>query len=615
MADAVAQFGIEFTDESGPAIASFRGNAEALKSELTASQAELGNMQKALRQMTGAGSTATAQVAALKKQIADQKVHVASLAARNHDLGISYRASNVEQSNAASGLASLKAGLMGAEGPLGAMGSRVMGLTSKLGKAGLVGVAIMAAAAVIALSVAVAAAAYAISKFAVSNADAYRSESLMLQALTKIPDWWGRAAGKADELQASTNLMAATYGLARTQVMGFTTQLYQQGYRGAVLQRALESTSIAVAAFGGDTEKANRYMTAMSFQFGYLGRGSAAFAARVKHDLGDIATRQALGLSKQLATLKQNVGLLFSGVKIEGLLRGLNLVLSQFSETTISGQILKRIIEGIFSPLGKAEGLGTIVKHMIQDMIYWVLKAQTAWIELQIWVAKTFNYRGNLGLDIALGVIKLSLAAVGALTYFVAGGFRLAAGAVALAYAPFLALASAVGIAWAALLRIRDNIVAIYQHGWHDIGGYLVRGLVDGITGAAGLLWDAIKGIASGTVSLLKRILGIHSPSLVMRAQVGYQLPAGMAVGVRAGIPQVRAAVREMAAVPVTEGVLPQRQTAFSFGASSGSGRGSTTVTVSPTIVVDGAKGNVLDQIREGLAVVLQQALAEAGVA
>jgi hypothetical protein len=76
----------------------------------------------------------------------------------------------------------------------------------------------------------------------------------------------------------------------------------------------------------------------------------------------------------------------------------------------------------------------------------------------------------------------------------------------------------------------------------------------------------------------------------------------------------VRAAAREMAAVPIQEGAAPQRQTAFSFGSAQAS-RGNTTVNVNPTIVVDGAKGNVLDQIRDGMAVILQQALAQAGLA
>jgi len=610
MADAVAQFGIEFTDESGPAIASFKGNAAALKDELSASQAELGNMQKALRQMTGAGNVATAQVSKLKQQIADQKVHVAGLAVRNHQLGISYKASNVEQRNAATGLESLKAGLQGANGPLGAMGSNVLGLASKLGRAGLVGVAIIAVAAIVALGVALGVAAYQLTRFAVSNADAYRSESLMLEALMKIPDWWGRAAGKASELMASTNLMAATYGLARSQVMGFTTSLYQQGYRGAVLQRALESTSIAVAAFGGDVAQANRYMGAMSWQFGYLGKGSAAFAARVKRDLGDIATRQALGLSKQLASLKQNIGMLFSGVKIEGFLRGLNLVLSQFSETTISGQILKRLIEDMFSPLGKAEGLGVIVKHMIQDMIYWVLLAQTKWIELEIVFARLGNAIDGLG---PRG--QLALQGLKGLGGMLLEPFKFAAEQLFTVMFPWVSAVVRLGpYMWQAAKTIWTNLKAIFTHGCDGIGGYILEGLANGIAEKAALVWNAAKGLATGLVKIIKTVLGIHSPSLVMRMQVGHQVPAGMALGVRAGIPMVRAAAREMAAVPIQEGAAPQRQTAFSFGSAQAS-RGNTTVNVNPTIVVDGAKGNVLDQIRDGMAVILQQALAQAGLA
>lgn len=609
MADAVAQFGIEFTDESGPAIASFKGNAEDLRKELDAEQSALSAMQRSLKQLQGGTVVSVEQFRKLKQQIADQKTHVASLASRNIQLGVSFKASNVEQRNAVTGLESLKAGIAGADGPLGSISSKVLGLTSKLGRAGLVGVVVIAAAAVIALGVAIAAAAYAIGKFAVSNADAYRSESLMLQALTKIPDWWGRAAGKADQLMASTNIMAATYGLARSQVMGFTTQLYQQGYRGAVLQRALESTSIAVAAFGGDTEKANRYMAAMSWQFGYLGKGSAAFAARVKHDLGDLATRQALGLSKQMATLKQNLGALFQGVKIEGFLRGLNLVLSQFSETTISGQILKRLIENLFSPLGKAEGLGLIVKHMIQDMIYWVLLAQTKWLEFQIVIQKVQNAIEGLG---PRGQIIMQ--ALGGIGDALIAPFKWAAEQVAWILFTFPMAVIKIGpYLWQAAKIIWTNLKAIFTHGWDGIGGYILEGLANGIAEKSALVWNAAKGLATGLVKVIKTVLGIHSPSLVMRMQVGNQIPAGVAVGVRAGIPQVRAAVREMAAVPVAEGVAPQRQAAFSFGQPSAqAARGPVNVQVD--IHVDGAKGDILGQIREGVAVVLQQALAQAGV-
>ena len=46
------------------------------------------------------------------------------------------------------------------------------------------------------------------------------------------------------------------------------------------------------------------------------------------------------------------------------------------------------------------------VKHLIQDMIYWVLEAQGYWLDLQIWVAKTFNYKGDLGLLIVMTALK-----------------------------------------------------------------------------------------------------------------------------------------------------------------------------------------------------------------
>lgn len=65
-----------------------------------------------------------------------------------------------------------------------------------------------------------------------------------------------------------------------------------------------------------------------------------------------------------------------------------------------------------------------------------------------------------------------------------------------------------------------------------SIGSDIVHGIWDGISGAAGWLMDQIAGFAGGIVDGIKGFLGIHSPSRVMRDQVGKFVSEGMAVGI-----------------------------------------------------------------------------------
>lgn len=64
-----------------------------------------------------------------------------------------------------------------------------------------------------------------------------------------------------------------------------------------------------------------------------------------------------------------------------------------------------------------------------------------------------------------------------------------------------------------------------------SVGSDIVHGIWSGISGAAGWLMDKISGFADNVVSGIKGFFGIHSPSTVMRDQVGKYLAEGVAVG------------------------------------------------------------------------------------
>nr|UWH99517.1 MAG: hypothetical protein [Bacteriophage sp.] len=64
-----------------------------------------------------------------------------------------------------------------------------------------------------------------------------------------------------------------------------------------------------------------------------------------------------------------------------------------------------------------------------------------------------------------------------------------------------------------------------------SVGSNIVHGIWSGISGATGWLMSKISGFASSVVDGIKGLFGIHSPSTVMRDQVGRYLAEGVAVG------------------------------------------------------------------------------------
>ncbi|WP_435891503.1 phage tail protein [Lacticaseibacillus salsurivasis] len=65
-----------------------------------------------------------------------------------------------------------------------------------------------------------------------------------------------------------------------------------------------------------------------------------------------------------------------------------------------------------------------------------------------------------------------------------------------------------------------------------DIGSNLIKGLWKGISNMSAWIGEKIKGFGKGIVNGLKSFFGIHSPSRVMRDQIGRFLAEGIGVGI-----------------------------------------------------------------------------------
>lgn len=80
-----------------------------------------------------------------------------------------------------------------------------------------------------------------------------------------------------------------------------------------------------------------------------------------------------------------------------------------------------------------------------------------------------------------------------------------------------------------------------------DVGKNLVEGLWNGISDMVGWIGNKISGFGDSVLSGLKDFFGIHSPSKVMRDEVGKFLPAGIAIGIEDSTISAVKSVRSMA--------------------------------------------------------------------
>ena len=107
-----------------------------------------------------------------------------------------------------------------------------------------------------------------------------------------------------------------------------------------------------------------------------------------------------------------------------------------------------------------------------------------------------------------------------------------------------------------------DQVKSAFSNVWQsmkDIGKNIVKGIWDGISGAASWLWDKITGFGKDILGWFKGIFGIHSPSRVMRDEIGKFLGLGMAEGIEDGMQAVNSAVHKLSGAALDGFDTPNR--------------------------------------------------------
>ncbi|MFT8889863.1 MAG: phage tail tape measure protein [Ethanoligenens sp.] len=146
---------------------------------------------------------------------------------------------------------------------------------------------------------------------------------------------------------------------------------------------------------------------------------------------------------------------------------------------------------------------------------------------------------------------------------------------------------------------VKNAILSIFKPDMlSDVGGNLLKGLWDGITNVTGWLLDKIKGLGDTIVNGFKSVFGIHSPSRLMRDEIGKMLPPGIALGFEASMPD---AVSDMQAqmdamtAKMQASVVAQQSAVFVGATGAGTQSIDNSVTKAPVININGPV-NVTDQ-------------------
>lgn len=108
---------------------------------------------------------------------------------------------------------------------------------------------------------------------------------------------------------------------------------------------------------------------------------------------------------------------------------------------------------------------------------------------------------------------------------------------------------------------------------WLSVGTDIIRGIGEGIRNGASIIIAAAKEAAEKAFNAAKEFLGIASPSRLFRAEVGYQISAGAALGITDGIPMMTNAMNDLTRATNTAFTSRLRMNAGNNDTQGGYGR------------------------------------------
>src|SRR5699024_8967925 len=95
-------------------------------------------------------------------------------------------------------------------------------------------------------------------------------------------------------------------------------------------------------------------------------------------------------------------------------------------------------------------------------------------------------------------------------------------------------------------------VTTIKETDWIQTGKDILTGLANGILGTVGAVVDAAKNAAGKIKSAFTEFFDIHSPSRIMKDEVGRQITAGIAEGILADKDYAEKSAEEVASAIVS---------------------------------------------------------------
>lgn len=434
-------------------------------------------------------------------------------------------------------------------GPIGAMGSKLVGtaksaneLKGVLPAAQLATVALGAAAAiavvaVIALAAALVYGAVSATKYAVAQADAARQAALSREAFAALSA--ETAAGVS-----AFNAIALETGLADAELVALTKSLRDAEVSAADMPKALRAAALAERALGkgGAGEFVAR-----------IREGELAvedFAQTAEAAFGGIVAEQIRGVDAQLTRAGKSWSKLFAGINIDPFLDALAVLTGMLEKGHPLADAFGGAIKSVLDPIGplalkaayaiEAFALGFAIEL---TKMYIAVKPALAWLGELF----GFDAKGQGALDFLASLGK---------------AFAYVAVVITGAMAAFSVLIAGVLAIPAMLAALPFTIYAV--------GKAITDGLVEGITSVVPRLIAAVSSAVTAAIDTAKSLLGIASPSKVF-AEIGGYTAEGFAGGVDSGAGEAQGSMAALVS-PEAPAQAAAQGVAQAQGAAGGGG-------------------------------------------
>lgn len=491
-------------------------------------------------------------------------------------------------------------------GPIGAATNAFQRLSAAVGGGGRATLILGVAAAFAAVTAAVVKQTAALYRYGVAQAEAIRNEKIMLGNLVTVRNYWGIAAGNAEDLSSAIDRVSGASTLSRERLTEMARGLYVAGVRGQNLTDTLQGFATTTEVQGDEQAQLwLGYAKAVA-----LGGGSVKkMADTVQAQLGGRVQEMMLSSEVQAQKLAENYRALFGNLKLAPLLKAKASFYEMFSQGNAFGRALKALLGTVLQPLVDAQAKAwPVIKRFFQGMLLSALDFGIVVLDIAIWVKETFGLKAPgdlkktegafamlgriafyvLGVIVGLtAVLAIGLATsltakvvpalwsgTRAMTAFGLSGLK-ALGRLALG---FSGLAVKVLAATWPILLAAAALWGLYKIGellyviWDEIGREMWRGFVRGIESGWDAISKALSELADKAKTALKSALGIASPSKVF-AELGEDITGGLVVGMEAGKADVDQTVRHLVEPADAKGAGPAaangsagKSIVFSFG-------------------------------------------------